>query len=111
MVDDDRLHDARKGDRRKHDESFADKIATAHVDRRTEVDGVPLKSRVIKRSVVIGGHRTSVCLEDAFWDGLKEIARARAAPISDIVRTIEGERLYCNLSSAIRLFVFSYFHK
>ena len=111
MSDDDRLWSVLRNSRAKHDESCADKVTTAPVDCRTETDEVPLKSRVIKRSIVIGGHRTSVSLEDAFWDGLKEIARGREAHVSDIVCAIDGERQYCNLSSAIRLFVFSHFHK
>lgn len=77
----------------------------------TDNDGLPLKSRVVKRSIVIGGHRTSVSLEDAFWDGLKEIARSRHAHLSDVVRDIDGDRKHQNLSSAIRLFVFEYFHR
>ncbi len=74
-------------------------------------DGLPLRSRVIKRSIVIGGHRTSVSLEDAFWDGLKQIAQTRHAHLSDVVRDIDGDRKHQNLSSAIRLFVFEYFHR
>jgi predicted DNA-binding ribbon-helix-helix protein len=66
---------------------------------------------VIKRSIVIGGHRTCVSLEDAFWDGLKEIGHDRNIHLSEIVRNIDVERQHCNLSSAIRLFVFSHFHK
>lgn len=85
-------------------------VPESTTDGRLESD-VQLKSRVIKRSIVIGGHRTSVSLEDAFWDGLKDIARDRAAHISDIVCAIDGERQHCNLSSAIRLFVYSHFHR
>jgi len=64
-----------------------------------------MKSSIIKRSVVIEGHKTSISLEDAFWKGLKEIARARQATLSNIVAEIDKTRQQGNLSSAIRLFV------
>jgi predicted DNA-binding ribbon-helix-helix protein len=60
---------------------------------------------MVKRSVVIGGHKTSVSLEDAFWKGLREIARRRDLTISELVGTIDANRTQGNLSSAIRLFV------
>lgn len=62
-------------------------------------------STVVKRSIVIGGHKTSVSLEDAFWTGLKEIAVSRRTTISDLIATIDSQRQVGNLSSAIRLFV------
>jgi predicted DNA-binding ribbon-helix-helix protein len=64
------------------------------------------KSRVIKRSLVVGGHKTSVSLEDIFWNQLREIAHDRGLHLSQLVGSIDAERQYCNLSSAIRLFVF-----
>jgi predicted DNA-binding ribbon-helix-helix protein len=68
-----------------------------------------MKSPVVKRSIVIAGHKTSVSLEDAFWKGLKEIAAARNVTLSDLVATIDGGRRQGNLSSAIRLFVLDYY--
>jgi predicted DNA-binding ribbon-helix-helix protein len=68
-----------------------------------------MKSPVIKRSIVIGGHKTSVSLEDAFWQGLKEIAGGRDVTLSDLVATIDTERQHGNLSSAIRLFVLDFY--
>jgi predicted DNA-binding ribbon-helix-helix protein len=68
-----------------------------------------MKSPVIKRSIVIAGHKTSVSLEDAFWKGLKDIALNRRATLSDLVAAIDTERRYGNLSSAIRLFVLDHF--
>lgn len=68
-----------------------------------------MKSQVIKRSIVIAGHKTSVSLEDAFWRGLKDIARERNVTLSDLVATIDSERRHGNLSSAIRLFVLDYY--
>ena len=44
-----------------------------------------MKSPVVKRSIVIAGHKTSVSLEDAFWKGLKEIADDRDMTLSDLV--------------------------
>ena len=64
-----------------------------------------MKSLVIKRSIVIDGHKTSVSLEDAFWRALREIARAQHATLSNIVAEIDKARKQGNLSSAIRLFV------
>lgn len=68
-----------------------------------------MKSPVVKRSIVIAGHKTSVSLEDAFWNGLKEIAAKRDLTLSDMVATIDKERRHGNLSSAIRLFVLDYY--
>ena len=67
-----------------------------------------MKSPVVKRSIVIAGHKTSVSLEDAFWKGLKEIANSRQMTLSDLVATIDTDRHHGNLSSAIRLFAISF---
>ena len=64
-----------------------------------------MKSPIVKRSIVIGGHKTSVSLEDAFWQGLKEIAQVQRSTLSNTVAEIDRSRLQSNLSSAIRLFV------
>jgi len=61
---------------------------------------------VIKRSLVVAGHRTSVSLEDAFWRALKAIARGRAQSINALVAEIDAGRGRANLSSAIRVFLF-----
>jgi predicted DNA-binding ribbon-helix-helix protein len=74
---------------------------------RRDGDG-HLKSRVIKRSLVVGGHKTSVSLEDSFWNELRAIAHNRGLHLSQLVGSIDSERQYCNLSSAIRLFVFEH---
>ncbi|HZP71106.1 MAG TPA: ribbon-helix-helix domain-containing protein [Pseudolabrys sp.] len=68
-----------------------------------------MKSPVVKRSIVIAGHKTSVSLEDAFWKGLKEIATGRAVTLSDLVASIDTDRRHGNLSSAIRLFVLDHY--
>ena len=73
------------------------------MDRRLQ------KSRNAKRSVVIGRHKTSVSLEDAFWKGFNEIAASRNMTLSDLLSTIDSDRQHGNLSSAIRLFVFDHY--
>ena len=64
-----------------------------------------MKSQVLKRSVAIDGHKTSISLEDAFWSSLKAIAQARGATVEQTVTTIDETRKQGNLSSAVRLFV------
>jgi predicted DNA-binding ribbon-helix-helix protein len=64
-----------------------------------------MKSQIVKRSIVIDGHKTSISLEDAFWSGLKEIAQAHQATLSNVVGEIDRAREQGNLTSAIRLFV------
>ncbi len=68
-----------------------------------------MKSPVVKRSIVIAGHKTSVSLEDAFWQSLKEIADERSMTLSDLVSSIDTDRRHGNLSSAIRLFVLDHY--
>lgn len=68
-----------------------------------------MRSQVVKRSIVIAGHKTSVSLEDAFWSSLKEIAGSRQMTLSDLVSNIDSGRQYRNLSSAIRLFVLDHY--
>jgi predicted DNA-binding ribbon-helix-helix protein len=67
-----------------------------------------MKSLVVKRSIVIGGHKTSVSLEHAFWKAFKEIAVLRNMTLSELVMSIDAER-NGNLSSAIRLFVLEFY--
>ncbi|HEY0236913.1 MAG TPA: ribbon-helix-helix domain-containing protein [Afipia sp.] len=68
-----------------------------------------MKSPVVKRSIVVAGHKTSVSLEEAFWNGMKEISAIRGVTLSELVGEIDGGRQQGNLSSAIRLFVLDYF--
>ena len=62
-----------------------------------------------KRSIKIYGHPTSVSLEDAFWNALKEIAATREVAVSDLIATINKERQHTNLSSVLRLFVLDHY--
>jgi predicted DNA-binding ribbon-helix-helix protein len=64
-----------------------------------------VKSQIIKRSIKVSGHRTSITLEDEFWSGLKQIAQAQGASLTQTVTEIDTTRQQGNLSSAIRLFV------
>jgi len=68
-----------------------------------------MKSPVVKRSVVVAGHKTSVSLEEAFWTSMKEISCARNMSLSELVGEIDTNRQQGNLSSAIRLFVLDHF--
>ena len=68
-----------------------------------------MKSPVVKRSIVVAGHKTSVSLEEAFWNGMKEISGLRNMTLSELVGEIDSNRQQGNLSSAIRLFVLDYY--
>lgn len=68
-----------------------------------------MHSAVKKRSLVIRGHRTSISLEDEFWDALRDIAEERNLAIHALVEQIDVERRSVNLSSAIRVFVFKHY--
>jgi len=68
-----------------------------------------MKSPVVKRSIVVAGHKTSVSLEEAFWNGMKEISGLRNMTLSELVGEIDNNRQQGNLSSAIRLFVLDHF--
>lgn len=60
---------------------------------------------VLKRSVSIAGHRTSISLEAPFWEGLNRLAAARGVSVQRLVGTIDAARGQANLSSAIRVAV------
>ena len=64
-----------------------------------------MKLPLVKRSLDLGGRRTSVSLEDAFWSELKEIAHSQRVPVRKLIAQIDDTRQQANLSSAIRLHV------
>jgi predicted DNA-binding ribbon-helix-helix protein len=68
-----------------------------------------MKSLVVKRSIIIAGHKTSVSLEDAFWQAFKEIAALRNMTVSELAGAVDAERQHGNLSSAIRLYVLDFY--
>jgi len=67
------------------------------------------RSPIIKRSIVIDGHKTSMSLENEFWDALREIANREKTNLAKLVGRIDHERTNINLSSTIRVFVLNYF--
>jgi len=70
-----------------------------------------MRSAVVKRSVIVGGHKTSISLEDAFWTSLKEIAVSRQTNCSVLLSEIDEGRQEPNLSSAIRQFVLEFYQE
>ncbi len=65
-----------------------------------------------KRSLTVAGHRTSISLEDAFWQGLTEIATARRSSVAALVANLDRTRpAGTNLSAAIRVFVLDWYRK
>jgi len=87
---------------------IADRIETALSKTPQSFDGGSKASgaAVVKRSLVIAGHRTSVSLEEAFWRELKTLAARRRQSINALVAEIDANRGSANLSSAIRVFLF-----
>jgi predicted DNA-binding ribbon-helix-helix protein len=68
-----------------------------------------MKSAIVKRSIVLGGHKTSVSLENEFWDGLHYIADQEKTKLAELLQKIDAERRNANLSSAIRIYVLNYY--
>lgn len=60
---------------------------------------------IVKHSLTIAGHRTSISLEQVFWDALSQLAGARGQSLATLVAEIDAARGSANLSSAIRVFV------
>lgn len=69
----------------------------------------PGASAITKHSLTIAGHRTSISLESAFWDALRDIARARGLSLATLIGEIDAGRGTANLSSAIRVYVLTQF--
>jgi predicted DNA-binding ribbon-helix-helix protein len=68
-----------------------------------------MKSLVVKRSVVLAGHKTSVSLEPQFLEALREVATEQGTTLQDLVTSIDRDRRHANLSSAVRLFVLNHY--
>jgi predicted DNA-binding ribbon-helix-helix protein len=66
-----------------------------------------MKSGIAKRSIMLNKHKTSISLEDQFWDGLRAIADEKKIKLATLLLQIDNERNSANLSSAIRVFVFN----
>jgi predicted DNA-binding ribbon-helix-helix protein len=68
-----------------------------------------MQSTVHKRSILINGRKTSVSLEDAFWQGLREVADLNNESVATLASRIDRTRALSNLSSAIRVFVLDHY--
>ena len=68
-----------------------------------------MKSLIAKRSVIVKKRKTSITLEDDFWQALHEIPKLRRVSVTRLIGSIDAEREFANLSSAIRLFVLGFF--
>ncbi len=68
-----------------------------------------MKSPVVKRSVALAKHKTSISLEEDFWEALKQIAAILGLTVQDLVTKIDEDRNQGNLSSAVRLFVLAHY--
>jgi predicted DNA-binding ribbon-helix-helix protein len=68
-----------------------------------------MQSTVHKRSILINGRKTSVSLEDAFWQGLREVADLNHESVATLASRIDRTRALANLSSAIRVFVLDHY--
>jgi predicted DNA-binding ribbon-helix-helix protein len=82
-------------------------LTTISTDRVVERGAT--NSRIVKRSIIRNGHKSSVSLEDQFWDCLREIAKSKMLTMSKLVEEIDQHRNGENLSSAIRVFVLEYY--
>jgi len=71
----------------------------------------PMESPVIKHSVLISGHKTSITLEDEFWNSLQEIAGERHKTVSRLITSIDTRRRkeFANLSSATRMYILRHY--
>ena len=69
-----------------------------------------MQSKIVKRSIVVDRHKTSVSLEDEFWTGMREIAHSERQTITGLVSAIKKDH-EGNLSSAIRRFVLAYYRQ
>jgi predicted DNA-binding ribbon-helix-helix protein len=68
-------------------------------------------TRPVKRSFAIKGHRTSISLEAAFWEALKEAAAREGVSLAGLVAQIDEGRGKAGLSSAVRIWVLDYFRR
>ena len=67
------------------------------------------KSLVVKHSVKIDSHRTSISLEVGFWTALKEIAHERGETLQHLITSIDAGRQSGNLSSVLRVFILEFY--
>lgn len=82
-----------------------------HVKANQPKAAKSMKSSIIKRSIELNGHKTSVSLEDEFWSGLRAIAETGRIPLPELLQTIDAKRGQANLSSAIRVYVLVHYRE
>ncbi len=71
-----------------------------------------MSGRPVKRSLTLQGHRTSVSLEDEFWQAFRDIARKKDIPINVLAANIDAERdPETGLASAIRVFILNWYRQ
>ena len=68
-------------------------------------DTISARAGIVKRSLSIRGHRTSISLEEEFWQAISSLAKTRKLSIAALVAEIDDARAGANLSSALRVFV------
>jgi predicted DNA-binding ribbon-helix-helix protein len=73
----------------------------------TKISLDPAMARPKKRSLTVAGHRTSITLEDAFWQALKAAAEESGVSAGALVSAIDEARGGASLSAAIRVFLFA----
>jgi predicted DNA-binding ribbon-helix-helix protein len=71
----------------------------------------PAPSRIHKHSLVIAGHGTSISLEAAFWDALRDWARERGVSVAALVAEVDAARGEANLSSALRVRLLEFYRE
>lgn len=69
------------------------------------------QSSVVKRSVALNGHKTSISLEDVFWSALKDIAAEKNMAVTALIEAIDQNRGSANLSSALRQHIMTHFYQ
>lgn len=84
-------------------------MGSSGTDDQAERLKTVLSAPVVKRSVMIAGHASSVSIEKPFWEALKSIAKKQGKSLNQIVTEIDKAR-GTNLSSAIRLYVLNEIH-
>jgi predicted DNA-binding ribbon-helix-helix protein len=72
---------------------------------RSRVGRAAMTSAILKHSIVVDGHKTSVSLEEPFWQALKALAHSQKISVSEAINHIHSQRTQGNLSSAIRVYV------
>jgi predicted DNA-binding ribbon-helix-helix protein len=86
-------------------------IFRQHNTDSIEQEGWHMRSTITKRSIILAGHKTSISLEEPFWNALKDIAGRRKQTMTVLITSIDAERTSANLSSAARLFVLSHYQE